>query len=79
MNKERCVGDYFYTDDSSLKHMHELEKQKGNPFVAGSMAGSSYAQLPLYGGLSHATYGWPHCKTKEPNCSKNVVKGESEL
>lgn len=51
MSDSSYVGDYFYTDEESLKHMHELERQKGNPFVAGSMAGASFLQQP-YGGLT---------------------------
>lgn len=77
MSDSSYVGDYFYTNEESLKHMHELERQKGNPFAAGSMAGASFLQQP-YGGLSHASYGWPFQKQKETNCSKNVVKGESK-
>lgn len=68
MSDSSYVGDYFYTDEESIKHMHELERQNGNPFIAGSMAG----------GLSHASYGGPFQKPKETNCSKNVVKGESK-
>lgn len=66
MSDSSYVGDYFYANEESIKHMHELERQKGNPFVAGTMAG----------GLSHAV--WPFQKSKEANCSKNVVKGESK-
>lgn len=33
MSDSSYVGDYFYTDEESIKHMHELERQKGNPFV----------------------------------------------
>lgn len=75
MSDSSYVGDYFYTDEESIKHMHELERQKGNPFIAGSMAGTSFLQQP-YGGLSHPV--WPFQKSKEVNCSKNVVKGESK-
>lgn len=77
MSDSSYVGDYFYVDEESIKHRHELEWQKGNPFVTGSMAGASFLQQP-YGGLSHASYGWPFQKQKEANCSKNVVKGESK-
>lgn len=75
MSDSSYVGDYFYTDEESIKYRHELERQSGNPFVAGSMAGGSFLQQP-YGGLSHAV--WPFQKSKEANCSKNVVKGESK-
>ena len=77
MSDSSYVGDYFYVDEEIIKHRNELERQKGNPFVAGSMAGASFLQQP-YGGLSHASYGWPFQKPKETNCSKNVVKGESK-
>ena len=28
MSDSSYVGDYFYTDEESLKHMHELERQR---------------------------------------------------
>lgn len=77
MSDSSYVGDYFYVNEESIKHRHELERQKGNPFITGSMAGASFLQQP-YGGLSHVSYGWPFQKSKETNCSKNVVKGESK-
>lgn len=77
MSDSSYVGDYFYANEESIKHRHELERQNGNPFITGSMAGGSFLQQP-YGGLSHAAYGWPFQKHKEANCSKNVVKGESK-
>lgn len=77
MSDSSYVGDYFYVNEESIKHRHELERQKGNPFITGSMAGASFLQQP-YGGLSHASYGCPFQKQKETNCSKNVVKGESK-
>lgn len=77
MSDSSYVGDYFYVNEESIKHRHELERQKGNLFVTGSMAGTSFLQQP-YDGLSHASYGWPFQKPKETNCSKNVVKGESK-
>ena len=70
MSDSSYVGDYFYVNEESIKHRHELERQKGNPFVAGSMAGASFLQRPYS--------GWPFQKQKETNCSKNVVKGESK-
>ena len=54
MSDSSYVGDYFYANEESIKHRHELERQKGNPFVTGSMAGASFLQQP-YGGLSHAS------------------------
>lgn len=51
MSDSSYVGDYFYVNEESIKHRHELERQKGNPFVTGSMAGASFLQQP-YGGLS---------------------------
>lgn len=77
MSDSSHVGDYFYANEESIKHMHELERQNGNPFVTRSMAGASFLQQP-YGGLSHASYGGTSQKSKEANCSKNVVKGESK-
>ena len=77
MSDSSYVGDYFYANEESIKHRHELERQNGNQFITGSMAGASFLQQP-YGGLSHAAYGWPFQKHKEANCSKNVVKGESK-
>lgn len=77
MSDSSYVGDYFYTNEESIRRRHELERQNGNPFIAGSMAGASFLQQP-YGGLSHATYSWPFQKSKTPNCSKNVVKGDSK-
>lgn len=77
MSDSSYVGDYFYVNEESIKHRRELERQKGNPFVTGSMVGASFLQQS-YGGLSHASYGWPFQKQKETNCSKNVVKGESK-
>lgn len=36
MSDSSYVGDYFYVNEESIKHRHELERQKGNPFVTGS-------------------------------------------
>lgn len=47
MSDSSYVGDYFYVNEESIKHRHELERQKGNSFVTGSMAGASFLWLAV--------------------------------